>query len=199
MRYGPEQDNITQIYRIVEESTGGCRHTYFRFARTSVRLTTAFMTPAARSHSLSDSVAVIARRFLGLSSTNSCPRRRRGSVIDTSTSPTISCSTLSSPAISNDSGSRGAGVVGFGAFRVVDDWRGVGGYSDHLDQCCYPPSLIRHTQPSAARRITNPRTRRGRRPAPQTRPWCGRCHAGRIGATRIMCQVAGGWEWYQFR
>ena len=87
-------------------------------------MTAAFMTAAARSHSLRDRAAVTARRMLGRISTSSCPRRRRARVIHTpcaSTSSTISCNTRSSPAISNDGGSRGAGVDVFGAFRVTAD------------------------------------------------------------------------------
>jgi hypothetical protein len=87
-------------------------------------VTAAFITPAARSYSLCDSAAIMSTGMLGRASTNSCPRRRRARVIHTpcaSTSSTISCSTRSSHAILNDGASRGAGVVGFGAFKVVDD------------------------------------------------------------------------------
>ena len=82
------------------------------------------MTPATRSHSLRDNAAVTARRILGCTLTSSCPRRRRARVIHTpcaSTSSTISCNTRSSSAISNDGGSREAGVDGFGAFRITAD------------------------------------------------------------------------------
>jgi hypothetical protein len=120
MRYGLEHENITQAY--YGESSGDSTRTHFRFASTFV--TAVFITPAARSHSLRDSADVTARRILGLASTGSCSRRRRARVIHTpcaSTSSTISCSARSSAATSNDGASRGAGVVGFGGFRVADD------------------------------------------------------------------------------
>ena len=100
----------------------GSKRTHFRFASTFV--TAAFITAAARSHSLRDNAVVTAIRMLGRTSTSSCSQRRRARVIHTpcaSTSPTMSCNTRSSPAISNDGGSRGAGVDGFGAFRVTAD------------------------------------------------------------------------------
>jgi hypothetical protein len=57
MRYEPFEDNMTQAYYGV--SSGGNGRTHFRFASTFV--TAAFITPAARSHSLRDSAAVTAR------------------------------------------------------------------------------------------------------------------------------------------
>ncbi len=100
---------------------GGSKRTHLRFASTFA--TAALMTPAARSHSLRDSAAVTASRMLGRASTSSCPRSRHARVIHTpcaSASSTISCSKCSSPAMSNDGASRGAGVAGFGGFADGD-------------------------------------------------------------------------------
>jgi hypothetical protein len=118
MRYGLSKDRMTQKYRkMVRTPEAAC-------VLISASLTTAFMMPAAPSHSLRDRTAVTARRMLGRASTSSRSRRQRARVIHTpgaSTSSTISSRMRSSPAISNDSGSRGAGVVVFWAFSVADD------------------------------------------------------------------------------
>jgi hypothetical protein len=115
-QYGPELDNANLFYDA--ESTGGSKRTHFCFANTFV--TAASITPGARSYSLCNSAAVTARSLLGRASTSSCLQRRRARVIHTPCANTSSRSTHSSPAISNYGASRGAGAVGFGAFRVVD-------------------------------------------------------------------------------
>ena len=113
------------------------------------------MTAAARSHSLRDRAAVTARRMLGRTSMSSCPRRRRARVIHTpctSTSSATSCNTCSSPAISNDGGSRGAGVDGFGAFRVTaDDCAGERRWMWMISEAACEGIVIASTRSSTAR------------------------------------------------
>ena len=113
------------------------------------------MTAAVRSHSLRDRAAMTARRILGRTSTNSCPRRRRAHVIHTrcaSTSSTISCYTRSSLAISNDGGSRGAWVAGFGAFRITaDDCAGERRWMWMIGEAACEGIVITSTRSSTAR------------------------------------------------
>ena len=86
----------------------------------STFVTAALMTSVARSHSLRDSAAIIARRILGRNSTSSYQHRRRALVIHTryaSTSSTMSCMRRSSPTMSNDGASRETAVAGVRSLR----------------------------------------------------------------------------------
>ena len=87
-------------------------------------MTAALMIPAARSHSSRDSAAVMARRMLSRVSMSFCSNSRGVQVTHTpytGTLSTMSCSRRSSPAMSNSSAERGAGVTGFNAFAEPDD------------------------------------------------------------------------------
>ena len=99
----------------------GAADTHLCFTSTFVMA--ALMTPAACLHSLHDNATVMAGQMLSCISTSSCSCSQQAQVIYTpcaGTSSTMSCSRCSSPAMSNNSASHDAGVVGFSTFLDAD-------------------------------------------------------------------------------